>query len=256
MPTHVCSICRKTEFYSTRVATLHTCQVCHRPFCKQCAATFFLCSQCEPDLPAGIIDDLEAALRQPRKTMEITLWTTGIGIILLPTTLIAVAIISATRAYPLIFLPIIQALSGVMILISSAGVRYSSRITMRQEAHKILQPFSRGFYHGRYYGAQPGWQPQTWQPAQPMYQPAQPAAFPPARPAIPSSAFLPQVNEIPYVPPGTRAVPASIDVPVAAAATQEHGAPGKTGSYCGACGAAMPDLPGLKFCPDCGAPRE
>jgi len=232
------------EFYSKRVSILHTCQICHHQFCKQCAATFFLCKSCEQDLPAGVSDNLVATLAQPKRTMEVTLMTTGIGILLLPTTLIVVAIISATHAYPLFFLPAIQVIAGIMVLVSSAGVRYSSRMTMKQAAHDILQPYSRGFYQGRYYGPQPG----GWQPVQPV-------AFPPQRPAIPSSAFLLQVNEIPYIPPATRAVPASIDVP-ATVTTPEHGAPGKAKSYCGACGAAMPDIAGLKFCPDCGAPRE
>ncbi|MBN2150457.1 MAG: zinc ribbon domain-containing protein, partial [Candidatus Lokiarchaeota archaeon] len=171
--------------------------------------------------------------------------TSALGGTLLPTTAIVVAIIYATGAYPLFFLPIIQAVAGIMILISSAAMRYSARTTMRQEANGVLRPYTRGFYQGQYYGPQHGWQ-QPMQPYQPQYPPAQPAAPLVQRPAIPDSAFLSSMQEIAYeankAPAAGRQVPESVENP----------APPKSRGFCGLCGHPLPDISDLLFCPECG----
>ncbi len=262
MPSHVCSNCKRYSFYSTRVSFLHTCQACFRTFCKQCAATYFLCKNCEANLPAGVFDDLVAKMKQPKKSMETTQGMTTIGAILLPTTALMALILSVTHAYYLFFLLIIQPVSGIVLLITGAVMRYNSRMGMRQIANSILHPYARSNQFGGWQPS-PGWQQQSvqpqYQPVQPQYQPMQPIEPPAMSPAIPSSAFVPVVNEIPYQPPRaakkTRTVPAGY-VDAASVATNAQVASGGSKEFCGMCGAVMPNISDLKFCPGCGAPRE
>jgi hypothetical protein len=247
MPSHTCSICKKWDVLPSRIAFLHKCQVCFRPFCKQCAATYFLCKNCAADLPAGVENNLVAAMEKPKKAMDSTMVGTGIGAILLPTTLLVVFIITTTHAFFLFFLPILQAVSGIVLLIVSAAMRYTSRMAM------VLRDYKKGFPpQASMYNPVPGWQPQA-QPYQAYQQDVQPIVPPARSPAIPSSAFMPEVNEVPYQAPSTakkgRNVPSSFDVTPTIATPKDS-------KFCGSCGAALPDIHDLRFCPGCGAAIE
>ncbi len=85
-------------------------------------------------------------------------------------------------------------------------------------------------------------------------------------PVIPSSAYVPVIQEVPYQPPS---IPQSayIPEPQPSPATPSAAAPrarsktpsartGTSALFCGQCGESFPDVAGLKFCPSCGSPRE
>jgi hypothetical protein len=192
-------------------------------------------------------------MSQPKKTMEATRGTTTLGAILVPTTALTTFIVTLTHTYFLYFLCVLQAVSGIVLLIVSAVTRYNSREAMRVTASSILRPYDKGFTGGAYYNQASPWQQQAQ-----YNQPLRPIEPPAVSPAVPSSAFVPVVNEIPYQPAAaprkTRVVPPAIDTPATAA--PGRGASGGPKEYCGMCGAEMPNISDLKFCPGCGSPRE
>lgn len=257
MPSHTCSICKKWDIYPSRIAFLHKCQVCLRPFCKACAATYFLCRDCAATIPVTVQDSLVAAMSKPRKTMESTMVGTGIGAILIPTTLLVVFILVSTGAWYLFFLPVLQAVSGIVMLIVNAVMRYTSRMAMRDAASAVLRDYKKGFtFQPAAYNPAPGWQAQPY----PSYYPdVQPIVPPATSPAVPSSAFMPEVRDAPspVATPSKKGTSVTRDyVDTAAISTPAASPQGKTSEFCGSCGDKLPDISDLKFCPSCGASIE
>lgn len=284
MPRHTCSLCKKWDIYPSRIAFLHKCQACLRPFCKACAATYFLCKNCAATIPAGVQDSLVAAMSKPRKTMEATMVGTGIGAILIPTTLLVVFILVSTGAWYLFFLPILQAVSGIVMLIVNAVMRYTSRMAMRDAASAVLRDYRKGFaFQPAPYNPSPGWQARHY-PSQ--YPDVQPIVPPATSPAIPRSAFVPEVLDVPLVPPqfpdplaspiprsptpiststpartpGSTSKKGTLEtrgyVDAAMISTTTPGPRDKIAEFCSSCGNDLPTISDLKFCPSCGASIE
>jgi hypothetical protein len=130
-------------------------------------------------------------MERPTKTMKMTLGTTAIGATLLPTTLLTLSMVALAHNPYLLILVLVQPIIGLSMLISSAVMRYNSRMAMRQAAGSVLQGFRRGAApQGNWYHPAPAYQQQYRQPAAPYRQPMQPISPPARSAAIPDSAFL------------------------------------------------------------------